>query len=811
MRKQFLLLIAALLISVNFISTESVIAQPISTNINELTDEQIQRIIDEIKDRGLTNEQAIQLAKAKGLSQQQIEQLTVRINKANTPDFTQEQLPTIKSPTASEIKKGSLSRDDKRTDVTDATEYNRKIFGFHLFNNRNLTFEPSVNIPVPSDYAVGIGDEILIQVWGASQQTYTLRVNNNGDIIVPDLGPIKVAGINFKEVEALILKRLSAIYMDMTSNVPSTFASITINNIRSITVNVIGEALTPGTYTLPSTASAFNALYLSGGPNEIGSFREIKVIRNNKTFATVDVYDYLINGVASSNISLRDQDIIYIPPFNKRVETTGAFKRNAIYELRENETIYDLMRYSGGFSEQALKSRLYIKRYTDDQQELKDVAESEFGATILRNGDNILAEKVIDRFENRLTIEGAVFFPGEYMLEEDMTLSALIEKAGGLREDYYPDRGLIIRMDDKLYPTIIPFSINDVMSVTQNPILQREDRIIIQDIFSIGEKKTVRVFGEVIHPGEYEFIKNMTLKDLIFLSGGMTEAASQSYIEIARRNTHEESQEVSPKLVSLYSFDISRDLKLDENDNLFALAPFDQIYIRKAPSYVAQKTVTIQGEVKYPGPYSISNKDERIYDLIERSGGMTPNAFPEGARLRRVVDKQIQQQFERIETFDKNLGDGVISAAEKIPEDEYFMLELRLVEIMKNPNSANNFLLKEGDEILIPVKTEEILVNGRVLNPAGLAWQKGKDLKYYIDRAGGFAVDAKKDKVYVVYSDGTTAITKNFIFRKYPQVLPGSQIVVPQKPERQKTDSGTWISIASTFASLALAVAVLFK
>jgi Periplasmic protein involved in polysaccharide export len=596
--------------------------------------------------------------------------------------------------------------------------------------------------------------------------------------------------------------------MDMTSSNPATFASITINNIRSITVNVIGEALTPGTYTLPSTASAFNALYLSGGPNDTGSFREIKIIRDNRTHATVDVYDYLINNIASSNVSLRDQDIIYIPLFGKRVETNGAFKRNAIYELKENENINDLLRYSGGFKEQALKSQLSITRYTDNQQELKDVNEAEFGSVILRNGDYIQAKNIIDRFENRLTIEGAVFLPGEYALEKDMTLFSLIKKAGGLREDYYPDRGLIVRLDEKLYPTIIPFDINDVMSGKQNPILQREDQIIIQDIFSIGERKTVRVFGEVIHPGEYEFIKNMTLKDLIFLSGGMTEAASQSYIEIARRNTHEESQEVSPKLVSLYSFDISRDLKLDENDNLFALAPFDQIYIRRTPSYVAQKTVTIQGEVKYPGPYSISNKNERVSDLIERAGGITPNAFPEGARLRRLVDEQRQLQFKKMETFEDNLGSEI---TRKVVEEKYFMLELRLSEILKDPNSVNNYLLKEGDEIHIPVMAEEIFVNGEVLNPTGLAWQKGKNLQYYIDRAGGFSPDAKKNKVYVVYSDGTTATTKTFIFRKYPPIKQGCQIMVPQKPEQKKMDTNTWLAVGSTLASLAVVIVAIFR
>ena len=775
-----------------------------NTNVQELSNEQVQRIIDEMQRQNLTQEQVIQLARTRGASQQQIDQLLIRIREVESKS-------TISGSSA--IVAGTRQDTSSTTDtlnvkqIQDVAGVTSMIFGFHLFNERNLTFEPSANIPVPTDYVVGIGDEVVIQVWGASQQTYMLSVDKNGDIVVPDLGPIKVGGMNFEAMRSSVLRRLSAIYNDMMSENPATFGNVTINNIRSIKVNVIGDVITPGTYTLPATSSAFNALYLSGGPNENGSFREIKVIRNNKTYATIDVYDYLINGNTSSNLTLRDQDILYIPPYSKRVETYGAFKRNAIFELKEGESINDLLRYNGGFSEQASRSRLLLTRFTNDQYELTEVEEISFGSTALRNGDYIQAESVIDRYENRLTIEGAVFRPGTYALETGITLSQLIEKAGGLREDYYPDRGLIIRLDDKLYPTVIPFSLSDVLSGRQNPVLQREDQVIIQDIFNMREKRTVRIYGEVINPGEYEFYKNMTLKDVIFLAGGMTEAASESYIEVARRNTKEEAQEISTKLVSLYAFNIDRDLHLSDADNAFVLSPFDQVYIRRAPSYVAQKTVTIQGEIKYPGPYSISDKNERITDLIERAGGLTPNASPEGARLKRLIDKQTRQQIKRVETLDMDLGVDVVLAV----EDDHFLSELRLPDIMKNPASVDNFLLREGDEIYIPVRSEEVLIDGEVLNPVGLAWQPGKSIKYYVDRAGGFSSNAKKGKVYVIYSNGTTAITKNWIFKDYPEVKPGSQIIVPSRPERQKTETGTWLAIGSTFASIAVAIAAILK
>ena len=807
MKTRILRFVPILLISLNIASMESVIAQHSVTHIQELSDERVQRIMDEIEAQGLTQEQAVALARARGATQQQIDQLIARIRETRLKQVDQMRSSETTSSMAPGVMKDTVSVKSAQA----VSAINRKIFGFNLFNEKNLTFEPSINIPVPPDYAVGIGDEIIIQVWGASQHTYRLLVDKNGDIVVHDLGPIKIAGINFKEVENIITKRLSAIYNDMTNNQPATFASVSINNIRSITINVVGEAVTPGTYTLPSTSTAFNALYLSGGPNENGSFREIKLIRGNRTYATIDVYDYLINGVASSNISLRDQDILYIPNYNKRVETGGAFKRNAIYELKESENIHDLLRYGGGFNEQASTSRLLLTRYTDDQYELTEIKALAFGSTALRNGDYIQAESVINRFENRLTIEGAVFRPGTYALEKGMTLSQLIEKAGGLREDYYPERGLIIRLDDKLYPTIVPFSLEDVVSGRQNPILQREDQVIVQDIFRMGEKKTIRIYGEVLHPGEFKFWKNMTLKDVIFLAGGLTEAADQSYVEVARRNTYEEAQEISPKLVTLFTFNLSRDLRLNEKDDQFVLAPFDQVYIRKAPSYEVQKTVSILGEVKYPGIYSIQDKNERISDLIERAGGLTPNAFPEGARLRRIIDKQSQQQFKKIEAIEQSTKMSVTLATEQEHEQTYVQLELRLAEIMKRPKMSENYLLKEGDDIYVPVRSEEILVNGEVLNPAGLAWQSGKGLEYYVNRVGGFSTNAKKNKAYVVYSNGITAITKTFIFKNYPEIKPGSQIIVPEKPERKKTETSTWLAIGSTFASIAIAIAAILK
>lgn len=813
-------------------------------NIEDLSDEQIQRIISEMNARGLTMEQAIELARARGASQQQINQMTQRIRTMKLQGYTtpgqqgspgrnqnnqyqtgqgqgQNGQPALWSMQDSLRMMGGdtlgMDQDERqfkglkvRKDLPPVSEMTKRIFGFYLFNRENLTFEPSVNIPMPADYVIGVGDEIVIQVWGASQQSYNLVVENSGAINIPDLGPVVVANQNYSEVRSLIKKRLTAIYSDMRGANPGTFSDVTVRNLRSIKVNVIGEAILPGTYTVPATASAFNVLYLSGGPNENGSFRHINVLRDNKLLTTIDVYDYLINGNTAGNISLRDQDILFIPTYSKRVETVGAFKRRAIFELKEGESIPDLIRYSGGFVAKATESRLLITRFNNGQHQLIDVEQIDFAATTLKNGDLVRAERVIDRFENRVSIEGAVFRPGSYALEEGMTLSQLIKKAEGLREDYFSSRGLIIRLDNQLYPTTIPFNVEEVLAGKDDPVLQREDQVIIRDIFTIGEKKTVRIYGEVIKPGEYDFHRNMNMKDLIFLAGGMTEAASESYVEVARRNSYEESVSINDKMASLFQFKIDRNLSLKREDAEFRLEPFDQVYIRKAPSYREQKTVFVGGEVQYPGEYSIVSKNERISDVIKRAGGVTPSAHVDGAKLRRFLNPQLKEQLDVI----KEMREQVDTSIQVMTDDttkKSIQLELRLGSILKRPRSPYDYFLRDKDSIFVPMKSEEIWVTGEVLNPIGLAWEKGKRLRYYINRSGGFGIDAKKSKAYVVYSNGTSQATRRFLFTRYPTVKPGSQIVVPSKPPRRPGETGRWIAITSALSSLAIAAAAVFR
>lgn len=774
---------------------------PASIDVNNLSEQQIQQIVNEVNARGLTIDQAAQMAQMQGATPQQVDQLKRRIQELNfakgksiSRPSSQNTQPTMTGESFSEKAPVNVSPAAKR------------IFGFQLFNSDNLTFEPPINIPTPQNYVLGIGDELQVSIWGASQQTYQLRVETNGAIHIPDIGPVYVSGMEFSQAKELIKKRLISIYQGIGDQNPNTFAEVSISNLRSIKINVVGEVLAPGTYTLPSTASAFNALYLSGGPNENGSFRSIQVIRDNKVIKTIDVYDFLINANTQGNIQLREQDIIYIPTYQKRVEVNGAFKRNGLFELTEKENLSDLIRYLGGFTDQAFKGQLSLTRITDSEKKVIDIHQSIFESFIPNNGDVIIASEIIDRYENRVNISGAVFRPGTYELTEGLTLSGLIKKAQGLKENYFSNRGLIIRLQDNLAPMTLAFNVDEILKGNNDLPLQREDQVIIQDIFSMKQRRTIQIFGEVQHPGEVQFSDNMTLQDLIFQAGGFTEAASESYIELARRHSYEESDKVSDEIAKLFQFNIDRELKLENNAESFLLSPFDYIYVRRAPSYHEQRTVHISGEVRYPGAYSISSKNERISDLITRAGGLMPNAFVKGARMKRANPFAVLA----LEAVQHNLADSLIPTIESQINSEN--LELRLESILKKPGTAFDYVLRQGDEIIIPEVAQEVRISGEVLNPIGMAYQQGKNLKYYINRSGGFSDKAMKRKAYVIYSDGTSEVTKNFLVHNYPKPEPGSQIVIPQKPEKVKMDNtGKWLAIASTLSTIMIAIVTITK
>jgi protein involved in polysaccharide export with SLBB domain len=782
-----------------YAQTSMDLSSPGSIDVSSLSDKQIQSLLQQASAQGMSVDQAIQVAKARGATQAQIDDLMKRVNnskKTTTPGNTPKS-------EFSDVLLDYAKDYSKKEDIV-LSEKLKRIFGHQLFNSKNLSFEPSLNIPMSNDYVLGVNDELTINVSGASQQTYQLTIDSNGSIFIPNIGPVSLLGMPFDDARKLIKKRLTNIFRGMSGSSPNTWADVSISSLHSIKVNVVGEVMVPGTYTLPATASAFNALYLSGGPNENGSFRNIRVIRDNKVIKVIDVYEYLLKSDASCNIALRDQDVILIPTYENRVDMAGNFKRPGLYELKKGEAMETLMDYSGGFASDAFKGSVSVTRVNGAEKSVVDVKASDFATFQPETGDSIHAGMVTERFLNRVYINGAVFRPGLYALTPGMKLSDLIATAQGLREDVYSNRGIIFRLGSDLSPTAQSFIVSDIQNGLKDINLQREDSVVIQDKFAMRERRFVKIYGEVQKNGEFEFNENMTIRDLIFLAGGLKESASESFIEISRRHDYETASKQTDKLVDLFTLKVTRDLKLVDDDKRFPLQPFDYVYVRKAPSYFEQKTVTIEGEVLYPGPYSIQSKDERISDLINRCGGLSTHAYINGATLYRLPDKSAEKDT----TILSELGvDSLaLKAAKQLVNGR---VELQLGKILKNPNSAFNYHLKEGDRIVIPEISEEVRVAGAILNPVGLVYEPYHRANYYIERSGGFSENANKHKVYVINSDGTTKVTKSFIFTSYPPIGPGSKIIVPEKDVKAKVDPSMWLAIASTFASIAVAIAAI--
>lgn len=807
------------------------LGQDISTvSVGSLSDTQIQRLIKQASDQGMSIDQIIEIAKARGATEDQIDDVRERVLKNGFDKERTNQTTTGKKTPDKDV---FLMTNDELYDYSlkaefEASEKAKKVFGFQFFNSDKLSFEPSINIPVPKDYVLGVNDELTVSIWGASQQTYELTVNHNGAIVIPEAGSIPVQGLTIDDAKKTIKRRLTGIYSGMAGAYPNTWADVSVTGMRSIKVNVIGEVMVAGTYTLPATASAFNALYLCGGPNENGSFRNVRIIRDNKVYKTLDVYEYLIKGDAKNNVALRDQDVIIVPSYDSRVEVAGAFKRIGYFEMKKDETLDDLLKFAGGFNPQAYKSAVSVSRLGRLQRKMIDVEANNFTSFKPENGDSIWVGEVLKRYENRVIITGAVVRPGAYALTQGMKLSDLLDKAQGLKENAFERRGIIYRQEKDLTPSALSFDATDVVNKSSDVVLQREDSVVILAISSLRQPRFVRIYGEVQHAGKFEYYEGMTLGDLVMQSGGFKEGASESFIEVSRRYNATNADNNSVDMVKLFQLSINRDLRLSTQDKQFTLDAFDYVYVRKAPTYYEQKTVTVDGEVVYPGQYSIQSKKERVSDVIKRAGGLTKHAYLNGASLYRRIE--VEEQDTTTKSFDFNsISDpelkDVVSKMSK-EEQTNFMdslmyknikkiriarVELQLDKILKDTSSVFNYHLREGDRLLIPEVSEEVHISGAVLNPVGLAFEKGRTAGYYINRSGGFSNKADKSRVYVINSDGTTRVTKRFVFTRYPLVYPGSRIIVPEKEDKEKMEITTWLAIASTFSSLAIAIAAIIR
>ena len=807
MNLKFFLSFIIILLGCHFIEAQNVNKlDPSTVNVEDLSEAQILKIMEEIKSRGLSVEQATTLAKAKGMSQAQIDQLLERINEIEMKGATTTAKKEKKGDELEEMEEETLF--STREEDFFPPENMLEIYGFKLFNAENLTFEPSINIPTPKDYVLGIGDQVLINVWGASQMTYQLTIENNGAILVPDLGPVYLTGMTIEKARSHIKNRLISIYSGLGKENPNTWLEVTLASYHAIKVNVIGEAITPGTYTLPATATAFNALYLSGGPNENGSFRDIRVIREGKVISSIDVYDYLINAEVSQNIQLQDQDVLFIPAYETRVLVDGEFKRTGMFEMKEGESLADLIRFAGGFALKAYKENVSVERNTSRELSYVDVSKKEFKGFTLQNGDKVVAGELIFRYENRVSIEGAVFRPGTYELKEGMRLSDLLKMAEGPREDAFLTRGIVTRLRKDGNWETISFNVADILNGNDDFELQREDAVTVRSIYDMREEQIIMVYGEVLNPGEYSYAQKSTLEDILLQCGGFKENADVATVEISRKLTYDEAAKISNNLTHIFTFPVTRDLKLNAADSKFELQPFDHIYVRRAPGSRDQGTVDILGEVIYQGTYSISNKKEKISDLVNRAGGLTPDAYPAGA----ILTRKVYLSEEEIKTREELARLDTTLQKVEIEKEKNIIVGINLKEILDKPGSTVDLLLQPGDKLTIPQKLETVSVSGNVMNPVALTYEKGKTLKSYVARSGGFAPQSRRSKVYVIYPSGITASTKTrFFIRKFPKIEPGCEIIVPQRPERDRIPATQWLGMASALSSIGLSVVAILN
>jgi len=768
-------------------------------DVAQLSQDKINEISTQIKNKGLSIDDAMKLAKMKGATDKQINDLRQRLMSPVSNNSVNSSLKVNKPNT--------IGVNEALSPKKNKTIKKSRVFGSSFFNSQKLSFAPSINVPVSDTYIVGVGDNIQVNIYGASQQYYDLEVERNGCVRIPGIAPIKLAGLSMRSAKRKIKANLYSIYSGMRASKANTFLSLGLGQLKSMSVNIIGEVNTPGTYTIPAGASVFNALYLAGGPNDNGSFRRIDVLRNGKTISTIDVYDYLINGKTKANIQLREQDVILVHPYINRVATAGEFKRKALFETKEGETLSQLIEYAGGFTALASKANLKIYSSDTNSRNIKDVDIKNANSTIIMSGDSVIVGKIIDKYSNMVRIHGSVYRPGDYQLTEGMNLMQLIENADGLKEDAFMNRALISRKKSDNSLEMISFSLLDIINKSKDIILQAKDEVIISSKFDLKENSSIEVLGEVLFPGKFKFSDNMSMQDALLLAGSFKENASISSISVARRLNYDEQEKNQMNKLHVFNFDVARDLSINNAGSDFILMPFDKIYVREAIGYSAMESVSVQGQVNHSGEYAIQTKEETILDILSRAGGLSKYAYLPGAFLRRKIKLSDAEYLSKLEVTKQ---DTTLDIAD-VKQTYYTTVGIDFTKMSKN--STNNLIVKSGDIITIPSKMQTVSVFGSVYNPVAHAYNKKLNLKKYVRRSGGFTDRAKKKRVYVLYANGTTEATKtSFFIRTFPKVQPGCQIIVPKKPQIDKAaQSAKWLGVASVFTGLITAIAIAFK
>ncbi|MEO6638685.1 MAG: SLBB domain-containing protein [Ginsengibacter sp.] len=775
-----------------------------SVNVDDYSDDDINAMLNKANAAGISESQLFTLVAERGLPSAEIIKLRNRlqfINKSRQP--VQNSAVENSESAGKELHEYDTSGTRAQTQKFKNDE---SIFGSELFTSNSLVFEPNLRIPAPSNYILGPDDEIVVSVYGYSEKKYNLKVNEQGEIYIPNVGPILVSGLSIEQANEKIKSKLaSTIYRAINSG--QTKVQISLGKIRSIRVTVIGQAKKSGTFTVSSLTTLYNILYLCGGPTPMGSYRAIEVIRGNDVKRTADLYDFLVDGNQSDNILLQEGDVIRIPYYKNRVKLSGNIKREGKFELLASETFNDLMKYSGGFTDNAYRGAVTVIRITDTEKKIIDLEATQYNTFTTSGSDEYIVGKLQDEFGNKIVIAGSVLRPGPYELTAGTTVKDLVEKAGGLTVDAYTQRVSIFRYYNNKMPTILSINLDSALNYSQAVLLKKNDSVYVHSIFEFRDENDISVEGNVRKPGVVQWRENLTLRDLLLSVGGLTELGDSSNIEISRRiknasidkADHNESRIINVDLAN--SDGASKDMLLE---------PFDIVVVKTRPGYIRQRSVLVLGEVKSPGRYGLERSGDKISDVLERTGGFKASADSTSITIRRSVKSNLtieerQKLFQRI----LNINSDSLTQNPRLKDELYKSYDLISVDLstaLENPNSSENLALEEGDVLTIDRNTNLVKVSGEVYYPTIVPYKPGKNLKYYVQQAGSFTPYARKTGALVIHPDGKAKSVKHFLwFKSYPSVTPRSEIFVPQKlkSNRSKIGAAEWALLVSALGIIA--------
>jgi protein involved in polysaccharide export with SLBB domain len=839
MLRYYILLICFLLSFQNFSQNFSDLS---NINFSDLNNTQIDLLLRRASSQGYNQFDLLKIAKSQGMTQADLEKLDKRFKSAETVARV--------SANASTPLEETRMRKRWEEEMEVFREVKSDIYGYEVFKgNTFLSFQSNLNIPTPLDYVVGPGDKLFIDIYGQSENYYQSEVSPDGDVILENIGPVNLSGLSLENARKRLLSRFKTIYTGINNK--TTFVNISVGIPRAVRVNIVGEVNLPGTYNFSAFNTVYNAIYVAGGITEKATLREIKLYRNNKLVNTVDVYKFLNKGDGSSNIRLENNDLIVVGPYTNRVTIEGAVKIPGKFETKNDETLADLLSYSGGLSENAFKKSIKLTRIIDGELKIVDINSDQFEFFKPMTGDKFQVDQIIEKYNNRVIVSGAVYRPGTFSVYDGMSIKDLVEKAGGLKSDVYYEKAYVTRTNKDYSTTTITLDLQNEMN-KPSFLLKEEDILNILSLNDLSEDNYVEIMGEINNPGVFPYSENLSVSDLILLAGGFKENASSSRIEINRRLSVNKLNDNN--ITEILTFDLNKNI----NKSLLTIKPFDQVIVRKNPNFYVQQYARVEGEVMYPGKYAISSKNERISDLINRSGGFKNMAYLKGATLIRLTEfaeiksdltkkiknlndlkskvsskkgtltesevlliQRIDEDLKNLESQkndSKNLGsyaktERIYEIIKKnsvqgdIPISKSEAIGIDLEAIIKSPKSKSDLLLKEGDVIVVPKKLETVRLRGELLYPTTVRFIPNKSLKYYINSSGGFDNKAKRSDTYIVYANGDVARTKKFLFFNiYPKPEPGSEVIVPKKPLKNPIAANQLLSFTTGLATLILAI-----